>query len=112
MPKTTKTTRKTTKKPAARATVRVGGTSKKKGSLLGRLLPKKQGQWVLVIVVMAIVGGVGSWMLTTSNAGTTALSKGQCDIRGRAGYFRSDGAYYCKNQNDSYPCQSGAGSYI
>lgn len=112
MPNKTKTIRKTTKRPAARSAVRVGGTSKKKQGLLGRLLPKRQGQWVLLILAMAVIGGVGSWMLTTSQAGTTALSQGGCDLRGRNGYYLTGSTYYCKNQGDTSPCKSGAGTFV
>lgn len=107
-----KTTRKTTKKPATRSAVRGGSSSKKKGGLLGRLLPTKQGHWVLLIVVMAVVGGIGSWMLTSSNAGTTALSQNGCDLRGRTGYYLTGSTYYCRSASDGSPCKSGAGSFV
>lgn len=96
MPQKTKTTRKTTKKPT-RSSVRVGGSSKKNSSLFGRLLSTRRGYWTVLVLVMVLAGGVGTWRLVSSHASTFALTPAQCYLRGRTGSYQQGSNYLCED---------------
>jgi hypothetical protein len=112
MAKSTKTTRKTTQtrasKPQVRATSKRSNSKKSNSIVFGRFMPKRRSHWALLIVVVVLVGAIGSWMLYNSNANTYALSPAGCKIRGRVGQFDEvKGQYLCYSA-----CRPYAGDYI
>lgn len=68
-----------------------------------KLNPKGFAHWILPLLVVVVIGGIGSYLyLHKSTASTTALSASSCTIRGRT--------YSSGVCHDT--CQSSAGTYI
>lgn len=112
MPKSTKNTRKTntsrTSKPPVRATSKKSNSKKSSSVVFGRLMPKRRSHWVLLIVVVAVVGALGSWLLYNSFANTTDLTPTGCKLRGRVGEFSDvSGKYLCYSA-----CRPYAGDWV
>lgn len=111
MPKSTKNTRKTNTSRATKSPVRATSkksSNKKSSVVFGRLMPKRRGHWAVLIVVVLLIGAIGSYFIYSSNAVTTNLSPDQCKIRGREGSWDySKDTYTCTNA-----CRPYAGDWI
>jgi hypothetical protein len=110
MTKSTKNTRKTNTSRASKSPTRATSKKSKKtnGVVFGRLMPKQRSHWAILIVVVVLVGAIGSWLLYNSYANTYGLSPEGCKIRGRVGEFNEAvGKYYCYSA-----CRSYAGNLV
>ncbi len=112
MPKTTKNTRKTNtarvSKSPAKSTSKKISNKKKNGVVFGGLMPKRRRNWAVLIILVVLVGTIGSLLLYNSHANTYALTPAGCKIRGRVGEFNDvAGKYYCYSA-----CRDYAGVWV